>query len=189
MIMKELGAVVRVSLLLMIMCGLAYPLAMTGISQTVMPEKSNGSLVYNPKGEIIGSALIGQSFTDPRFFHGRESSIGYDAAGSGSPNEASSNPALLKRIKTSIESWKKENPDVPVKGIPVDVITNSASGLDPDISPDGARVQIPRISRLTGVSQRDLEQLVHRHTKNASIFSEPRVNVLLLNIDLKERLN
>ncbi len=106
--MKEIGPVIRISLLLMIVCGLAYPLALTSISQAVMPEKSMGSLVYDKKGEAVGSELIGQPFTDPRYFNSRVSSIGYDASGSGSPNEAPSNPALLKRVKTSIEKWKRE---------------------------------------------------------------------------------
>ncbi|MCY8561193.1 potassium-transporting ATPase subunit KdpC [Bacillus sonorensis] len=186
--MKEIGPVIRISLLLMIVCGLAYPLALTSISQAVMPEKSMGSLVYDKKGEAVGSELIGQPFTDPRYFNSRVSSIGYDASGSESPNEAPSNPVLLKRVKTSIEKWKRENPDVPVNQLPIDLVTNSASGLDPDISPAGAAAQIPRISRLTGISKKQLQQLVEVHTKKASMFSEARVNVLLLNIDLKEKL-
>ncbi|MBU8785140.1 MULTISPECIES: potassium-transporting ATPase subunit KdpC [Bacillus] len=186
--MKEIGAMIRISLLLLIVCGLMYPLAVTGISQAVMPKKANGSLIYNRKGEVIGSELIGQQFTDPRFFNSRVSSIGYDASSSGSPNEAPSNSELLKRVKTSISEWKKENPDVPVSKLPIDLITNSASGLDPDISPAAAYAQIPRISRLTGISKAELEQLVEQHVKKASLFSEARVNVLLLNIDLKEEL-
>ncbi|AGN37280.1 potassium-transporting ATPase subunit KdpC [Bacillus paralicheniformis] len=185
--MKEIGVIFRISLLLMLVCGLGYPLALTGISQAAMPGKSNGSLVYDRQGNVIGSELIGQRFRDPRLFQGRESSIKYDAAGSGSPNEAPSNPDLLKRMKASIEKWKEENPDVPISKLPVDLVTNSASGLDPDISPDGAMAQIPRISRLTGLPEKELVQLVHQHTKS-DFLSEPRVNVLLLNIDLKEKL-
>ncbi|MDA1477348.1 potassium-transporting ATPase subunit KdpC [Bacillus changyiensis] len=186
--MKELGTIMRVSLLLMIVCGLAYPLALTGISQVVMPDNSNGSLVYNKKGEVVGSKLIGQSFTEPRFFHGRESSINYDASGSGSPNEAPSNPNFLKRVKIAMQKWEKDNPDVSAKQLPDDVLTNSASGLDPDITPDSARVQIPRISRLTGLTQKELKHLVDQRTEKASLFNEARVNVLLLNIDLQEKL-
>lgn len=187
--MKEIIAIIRISLLLLIVCGLIYPLAITGISQAVLSDKAAGSLVYNQKGEVIGSELIGQSFTDPRFFNSRVSSIGYDAASSGSPNEAPSNPALVKRVKTSIAKWEKENPDVPVRKLPVDLITNSGSGLDPDISPASAYSQISRISRLTGISKTDLEHLVDKHIKADSLFSESRVNVLLLNIDLKKKLN
>ncbi|WP_237690784.1 potassium-transporting ATPase subunit KdpC [Paenibacillus caui] len=185
---RTLMVALRTSIVLMVLCGLLYPLVVTGIAQAVMPGKANGSLIYNDKHEVIGSELIGQTFTGPNYFHGRVSSIDYNGASSGSPNYAPSNEAMIKRTADAVETWKKENPDVPVSGLPVDLITNSASGLDPDITPEAARAQISRISKATGLSTHQLEDLVHKHTKTRElgIFGEPVVNVLQLNLDLQK---
>ncbi|WP_256758589.1 potassium-transporting ATPase subunit KdpC [Cohnella sp. WQ 127256] len=178
---------VRASLVFIILCGIIYPLATTGIAQLIMPHNANGSLIKDSSGNVIGSELIGQKFEDPKYFQGRVSSIDYNAAGSGSNNYAPSNPDMLQRTQDSIEAWKKLNPDVPVSKLPIALITNSGSGLDPHITPASAEVQIPRISKLTGLLTADLEKLVDKHTesRDLGVFGEPRVNVLKLNLALQ----
>ncbi len=188
---KLVGPIVRSSFVIMIVGGLLYPLAATGIAQVIMPAKADGSLIYNDKHEVIGSELIGQNFKDPKYFHSRVSSIEYDASGSGSNNYAPSNEDMLKRTEESVEAWKEENPDTPISKVPVDLVTNSGSGLDPHISPEGAKAQVKRISKLTGISEDHLNGLIEKHTqgKELGIFGEPRVNVLELNLDLQKLLN
>lgn len=188
--MKLIGTIVRTSLVLMVLCGLIYNLAVTGIAQAVMPHEANGSLVANANGEIVGSELIGQKFTDPKYFQNRISSIDYNAAGSGTPNYSPSNPDMIERTKASVEEWKVNNPDVPVNELPIDLINNSGSGLDPHISPAAAKVQIPRISKLTGLSESDLQSLVTSHTngRDLGFLGEPTVNVLMINLDLQKLL-
>lgn len=183
-----LFSMIRLSLLFILLCGIVYPLVCTGIAQLLMSDQANGSLIKSSSGEIIGSELIGQNFTDPKYFQGRVSSIEYKAEASGSNNYGPSNPDLLKRTEESIKAWKANNPDVPVSQLPIALITNSGSGLDPDITPESAYVQIPRISKLTGLSSSELKKLVQEHTegRDLGIFGEPRVNVLKLNIALRE---
>ncbi|MCJ8013133.1 potassium-transporting ATPase subunit KdpC [Paenibacillus sp. KQZ6P-2] len=178
----------RSSLLFIVICGIAYPLASTGLAQLIFPYQANGSMVKDSTGRTVGSELIGQSYTDPSFFQGRISSINYDAAGSGSNNYAPSNPELLKRVKESITQWEKENPEVPVSEVPIDLITNSGSGLDPHITPAAAEVQIPRISALRHIQEDQLKQLVEQNTegRDLGVFGEKRVNVLKLNLALEE---
>ncbi|MGN7455476.1 potassium-transporting ATPase subunit KdpC [Paenibacillus pasadenensis] len=185
--MQLFASSLRISLVLMLLCGVVYNLAATGIAQTLMPHRASGSLIEED-GRIVGSELIGQTFTEPRWFHGRLSSIGYAADGSGTPNYAPSNPDLLERARQSALDWQAANPDVPLSEVPLDLVTNSGSGLDPDISPQGARVQIPRVSAATGIPQAELEQLVERHTapRRLGLFGEPTVNVLELNLALRE---
>lgn len=170
-----------------VLCGILYPLATTGIAQLIMPNNANGSLIKDASGNVVGSELIGQKFADPKYFQGRVSSIDYNAAGSGSNNYAPSNPDMLQRTQDSIEAWKKDNPDVPISKLPIALITNSGSGLDPHITPESAEVQVFRISKLTGVVATDLEKLVEKHTegRDLGVFGEPRVNVLKLNLDLQ----
>ncbi|MEK8132843.1 potassium-transporting ATPase subunit KdpC [Paenibacillus filicis] len=186
----SISVAIRVSLVFIVLCGIVYPLLSTGVAQMLMPGRANGSLIVNSKGEAVGSELIGQSFTDPRLFQGRVSSIEYKAEASGSNNYAPSNPELQKRTEASIADWKRNNPDVPVSQLPIDLITNSGSGLDPHITPESAHVQVPRISKLTGLPADQLNKLVEAHTEGRSlgIFGEPRVNVLVLNLDLIELL-
>lgn len=180
---------VRASLVFIVLCGIAYPLTVTGAAQLLMPHQASGSLLQDSQGKVVGSELIGQNFKDPKFFQGRVSSIDYNGGGSGSNNYAPSNPDMLERTKASIEEWKKNNPDVPVSQLPVDLVTNSGSGLDPHISPKAAEAQIPRISKLNGLSQSELQKLVAEHTqgRDLGVFGEPRVNVLKLNLALSER--
>ncbi|MGO4370513.1 potassium-transporting ATPase subunit KdpC [Paenibacillus sp. YIM B09110] len=178
----------RSSVVFMILCGILYPLASTGAAQLLFPAQADGSLIKNSSGEVVGSELIGQSFADPSYFQGRVSSIDYNAAGSGSNNYAPSNPALIERTQASIDAWIANNPDVPIDQLPIALITNSGSGLDPHITPQSATVQIPRISKLSGVSVSELEKLVADHTegRDLGVFGEERVNVLKLNLALSE---
>ncbi|MCR8632556.1 potassium-transporting ATPase subunit KdpC [Paenibacillus radicis (ex Xue et al. 2023)] len=183
----SLGIAIRASLVFIVLCGIVYPLVCTGIAQVLMPGKANGSMIYNSKGEIVGSELIGQKVTDPKFFEGRVSSIDYKAEASGTNNYAPSNPDMLKRTQESIESWKANNPDVPISKLPIGLITNSGSGLDPHISPESAKAQVPRISKLTGLPTAQLNTLVDANTegRDLGLFGEPRVNVLKLNLALQ----
>ncbi len=185
-----LSPIVRITFTFIVLCGLVYPFIVTGIAQAVMKDNADGSLIYNDKNEVIGSTLIGQNFTDPRYFHGRVSSIEYKAEASGSNNYAPSNPDLEKRVEKSIEEWKKQNPTVPVTEVPIDLVTNSGSGLDPDISPQAASVQVDRISKLTKIPKETLGQLIKDQTEGAALglFGENRVNVLKLNLELQKLL-
>lgn len=179
--------VLRIGVVFIVLCGIVYPLVCTGLAQVLMPGNANGSLVKNASGEVVGSELIGQKFADPKWFQGRVSSIDYKAEASGTNNYAPSNPELIKRTQASIDDWKANNPDVPISKLPIDLITNSASGLDPHISPESAKAQVPRISKLTGVPLDQLNKLVDTHTQGRDwgLFGEPRVNVLKLNMDLE----
>ncbi|MGN7759896.1 potassium-transporting ATPase subunit KdpC [Paenibacillus sp. 22594] len=181
-------SIVRLSAIFIILCGVVYPLASTAIAQVLMPSQANGSLLKNSAGQVIGSELIGQSFTNPALFHGRVSSIDYKAEASGSNNYGPSNADMLKRTSDFITQWKLDNPQVPVNQLPIDLVTNSGSGLDPDISPASAIVQVPRISSLTGLSSDKLEQLIKANTegRDLGLFGEERVNVLKLNMALTE---
>ncbi|MCI0767349.1 K(+)-transporting ATPase subunit C [Bacillus sp. TL12] len=183
-----LSPVIRVTFTFLVLCGLLYPLLVTGIAQAVMKDNADGSLIYNEKNEVIGSKLIGQNFKDPRYFHGRVSSIEYKAEASGSNNYAPSNPDLVKRVEESVANWKEKNPTVPVMEVPMDLVTNSGSGLDPDISPKAAYVQVDRISKLTNIPKEKINQLIKSQTEGAALglFGEDRVNVLKLNLELQK---
>jgi K+-transporting ATPase ATPase C chain len=193
-IMKTLTKSLFISLVLMIICGLIYPLAMTGISQLIFPKQANGSII-EVNGTKIGSELLGQSFTDPRFFRGRISAVNYNTykkgdtptvVSSGSSNLAPSNKALTERVESDMNALMKLNPGLSKGQIPEDLLTSSASGLDPDISPEAAKFQIPSISKATGISSSDLENIVSNNIegRQLGIFGEPRVNVLKLNIEI-----
>lgn len=186
----SLVVVIRICLVFIVLCGVIYPLVSTGAAQLLFPGNANGSLIYNSKGEAIGSELIGQTFADPSHFQSRVSSIDYKAEASGSNNYAPSNPDLLKRTEESIAAWQKSNPDVPVSRLPIALVTNSGSGLDPHITPASAEVQIARISKRTGISADELSKLIDANTEGRAlgVFGEPRVNVLKLNIALDELL-
>ncbi|MGE6593305.1 K(+)-transporting ATPase subunit C [Bacillus mycoides] len=183
-----LSPIIRITFTFLVLCGLVYPLIVTGIAQAVMKDNADGSLIYNDKDEVVGSKLIGQKFTDPRYFHGRVSSIEYKAEASGSNNYAPSNPDLAKRVKKSIAEWKEQNRAIPVTEVPIDLVTNSGSGLDPDISPKAASVQVDRISKLTNIPKEKLDQLIKDQTEGAALglFGEDRVNVLKLNLELQK---
>ncbi|EJS50636.1 potassium-transporting ATPase C chain [Bacillus cereus BAG1X1-3] len=183
-----LSPIIRITFTFLVLCGIVYPLIVTGIAQAVMKDNADGSLIYNDEDEVVGSKLIGQNFTDPRYFHGRVSSIEYKAEASGSNNYAPSNPDLAKRVEKSIEDWKKQNPTIPVTEVPIDLVTNSGSGLDPDISPKAASVQVDRISKIKNIPKEKLDQLIKDQTEGAALglFGEDRVNVLKLNLELQK---
>lgn len=192
--MKEMQGffqpIVRMSIFFILICGLVYPLVGTGIAQIIMPDQANGSLIYNNKNEIIGSKLIGQNFIGLKYFHGRVSSIDYNSAKSGSDNYAPSNPKIMERVKNSILKLKEKDPTIRENEIPIDLVTNSGSGLDPDISPKAAYIQINRISNETGIGKAILRKLIRENIegRELGIFGEERVNVLKLNLDLKKLL-
>ncbi|MEG0641923.1 MAG: K(+)-transporting ATPase subunit C [Clostridium sp.] len=197
--MNTLKKSILITISLLVICGIIYPLAVTGISQVIFPNKANGSLI-NINGKDIGSEVVGQLFTDKRFFKGRVSAVNYNTytnkddnytgAGSGSQNLAPTNPELIKRIEKDKEKLLKENPGVLGSDIPTDILTSSGSGLDPDISPKSAEIQIPRISKETGLSQSKLKEIVNKNTSNKvfGVFGENKVNVLKTNIDVAKAI-
>jgi K+-transporting ATPase ATPase C chain len=167
-----------------LLLGLGYPLLVTAIAGAIFPRKAAGSLILKD-GQVIGSELLAQSFTSDKYFHPRPSAAGngYDATSSGGSNLAQSNKALVDRIQGSIDKLSKENPGSPV---PIDLVTTSGSGLDPDITPDAAFFQLPRIAKARGISEDRLHQLIEDHiaARQLGFLGEPRVNVLDLNLDL-----
>ena len=180
----------RVALLMTIvttlLLGVGYPLAVTGLAQVVSRDKANGQLIER-NGRIVGSRIIGQRFASPGYFHGRPSAAGngYDAANSSGTNLGPTNRKLIEAVAAAVEAAKKENPGAPV---PIDLVTNSASGLDPEISPAAALFQVPRVARERKVSEDELRRLVAAHTEGRQwgFLGEPRVNVLLLNLALDD---
>jgi len=169
-----------------ILLGLIYPLVITGLAQVLFRDKANGQIVAR-NGEAIGSRIIAQPFTSAKYFHPRPSNAGngYDAANSGGTNYAATNQKLIDRVKADAATLQAENPGQPV---PVDIITTSASGLDPEISPAAAEFQIPRVARTRGLSESRVRELVRQHIRerDLGLFGEPRVNVLELNLALDE---
>jgi K+-transporting ATPase ATPase C chain len=175
---------IRFTLVTTLILGLAYPLAVTGVAHVLFPRKSAGSLILRD-GKVIGSELLAQSFTSDKYFHPRPSAAGngYDATASGGTNLAQSSKALVDRVQGSIDALSKENPGHPV---PIDLVTTSASGLDPDVTPDAAYFQVPRVAKARGIPEDQLRQLVQKHIaeRQLGVLGEPRVNVLDLNLDL-----
>jgi len=166
--------------------GLGYPLLLTGLAGLVFPHKAAGSLILR-NGQVIGSELLAQSFTSDRYFHPRPSAAGngYDATSSGGSNLAQSNAKLAARIQGDIDKLTAANPGKPV---PIDMVTTSGSGLDPDITPDNAGYQVPRVAQARGIDQDQLRKLVAAHTaqRQLGFLGEPRVNVLELNLALDQ---
>jgi len=168
--------------------GFVYPLVVTGLAQALFPDRANGQLIYRD-GRLVGSRIIGQPFSSPGYFRSRPSAAGpagYDAAASGGTNLGPTNAALVDAVRVRVEAARRENPGVPV---PVDLVTSSASGLDPHISPAAAAFQVPRVARERGVTEAVLRHIVAEFTtpRDLVILGEPRVNVLLLNLALDER--
>jgi len=170
-----------------ILLGIIYPLLVTGIAQVLFPRQANGQLI-EANGKVTGSRIIGQAFTSARYFHSRPSSAGngYDPLNTNGSQLGPTNRKLIDRVKGDVATAQAENPGTP---IPVDMVTTSASGLDPEITPAAAAFQLPRVAKARGLSEDQLRQLVASHTKDRQLglLGEPRVNVLELNLDLDRR--
>ena len=186
--MKNLFTAILMTLVTTTLFGLIYPLAVTGIAQLLFTDRANGQLIKRTDGTIIGSRIIGQPFSGPGYFHPRPSAAGtgYDAGASSGSNLGPTSQKLIDRVKVDVATLQAENPGKPV---PIDLVTTSASGLDPHISPAAAEFQVPRVARERGLSENEVNALVAKHTEGRTfwILGEPRVNVLLLNLELDER--
>lgn len=196
--LKEIRPAITFLVTLTLITGLVYPLAMTGIAGVLFPRQAQGSLIERD-GAVIGSELIGQAFASDRYFHGRPSATTgpdpadatktvpapYNAANSMGSNLGPTNKALIERVQADVEALRQENPAMPV---PVDLVTTSASGLDPHVSPDAALFQIPRVAKARNMPEDRLRELVNRYIEGRilGIFGEPRVNVLALNLALDQ---
>jgi potassium-transporting ATPase KdpC subunit len=194
--LREIRPAIVLLVALTLITGLAYPLAMTGVAGAIFPKQAAGSLIERD-GKVVGSALIGQEFKDDKYFHGRLSattapdpadstktvSAPYNATNSGGSNLGPTSKALADRVKEDVDKLKSENPS---SAVPIDLVTTSASGLDPDISPDGALFQVPRVAKVRNMPEERVRELVTQNTKGrlVGILGEPRVNVLALNLAL-----
>ncbi len=186
--MKNLLTALLMTIVTTVLLGLVYPLAVTGLAQAFFSDKANGQLIRRD-GVVVGSRIIGQPFTGPGYFHSRPSAAGpagYDAGASSGSNLGPTNQKLIDRVKADVENLQKENPGKP---IPIDLVTTSASGLDPHISPAAAEFQVPRVARERSLSENEVRQIINNHTEDRTFgfLGEPHVNVLELNLDLDNR--
>jgi len=181
---ENLRIAILITLVTTVLFGFVYPLGITAIAHFLFPAEANGSLIQR-NGQLVGSRLLGQTFSSPGYFHSRPSAAGngYDASQSSGSQLGPTNHQLIDRVKADVEKLRAENPGAP---IPVDLVTSSGSGLDPEISPAAAEFQVPRVARERGMTEADLRALVSRHTlrRQFGFLGEPRVRVLELNLDL-----
>lgn len=202
LLLKECRQALLLTLMLLLLCGVAYPYALVGLGQVLAPEKAGGSLL-SQNGKVVGSALVGQVFTDPRFLRGRPSAVNYNTytaeqkadgsyagVASGSQNLAPSNQALAERVTGDVQAFLAAHPDIKQQDIPADLLTASGSGLDPHISPAAARVQLPALARHTGLSTATLSAMIDKHTTGAfgGLFGGETVHVLKVNMDIAAAL-
>jgi K+-transporting ATPase ATPase C chain len=188
-LVHHLRTAVLMVVVLTVLFGIIYPLVMTGISQVLLPNQANGSLVRDSDGNVIGSAILAQNFSQPQYFHPRPSaagSDGYDATSSGGSNLGPTNQKLIDNVEDRAEAYRQENGLPADAQVPVDAVTTSASGLDPDISPANAQIQAARVARARGVPESQVRGLVDQYTEGRmlGVLGEPRVNVLKLNLAL-----
>jgi potassium-transporting ATPase KdpC subunit len=183
---KNLITAVLMTIAMTILLGLVYPLVITGLAQVLFRDKANGQIIVR-NGQAIGSRIIAQPFTGAKYFHprGSDAGNGYDAANSNGSQLGPTNQKLIDRVKGDVSTLEQENPGQP---IPVDMVTHSASGLDPDISPANAEFQIPRVAKARGIAESTLRELVEKYTagRELGLLGEPRVNVLELNLALDD---
>lgn len=184
--LKTFSTALRVTVVTLLLTGVLYPLGTTGLAQILFPGKANGSLVYDESGRAVGSALIGQRFAEAAYFQGRPSAageLGYDATASSGSNLGPTAKKLRERVQQDISRLHKENPDA-LAVLPVDLVSASASGLDPHLSPEAALWQVPRVARARGLAPERVERVVREQIEGRAlgILGEPRVNVLLLNL-------
>ena len=186
---KNIITAILFTLVTTVIFGVIYPLTVTGMAQLLFRDRANGQLIER-NGKLVGSRIIGQAFTGPGYFHPRPSSAGtgYDPMASGGSNLAPTNKNLIERVKADVQKLHAENPGAP---IPVNMVTTSGSGLDPDISPEAAEFQIPRVAHSRNLKEEDLRALIQKHTKGRELgfLGEPRVNVLELNLELDNPQN
>ena len=181
---RNLIVAVLMTIVTTVLLGVIYPLGITAIAQIMFPDKANGELIERD-GKVVGSRLIGQGFSSPGYFRSRPSAAGtgWDAANSAGSNLGPTNEKLIDAVTANVETARKENPNAPV---PIDMVTTSASGFDPHITPANAEFQLPRVARERGMSEADVRRVVAAHTEGRTFgfLGEPRVNVLELNLDL-----
>ncbi len=188
-LLQHLRTAVLMVVVLTVLLGIVYPLLMTGIAQVLLPSQANGSLVRDSSGNVVGSALLAQGFTQPQYFHPRPSAAGtngYDATASGGSNLGPTNQKLIDTVQSNADAYRQENGLAADAKVPVDAVTASASGLDPDISPANALLQVHRVATARGLSDDQVRSMVDQYTEGRTLFvlGEPRVNVLKLNMAL-----
>ena len=188
--MRALLIAIRMTIVLTILTGLLYPLAMVGVAHLIFPWQSAGSIATR-NGQVVGAAIVGQNFASSQYFHGRPSAAGdkgYDATSSGGSNLGPTNKTLIDTVRKRLKDELETDPGISAGQVPIDLVTASGSGLDPEISPAAAEIQVARVAKARGLSQDVVEQLVQRNTRGRwlGIFGEPGVNVLRLNLALDD---